>query len=111
MRAERREERDRLDEIRLALAVAAHENIRAGVQARHRLPRQYAEVHESEPFDDHPVSLFGVADTRKPGAGTTPRSSRFGWRRYLKVSSPPFSTRRLARDEHGGSACSRSHWR
>ena len=55
MRAERREERDRLGEIRLALAVAADEHIRTGTE-RDIGDRIVAEVDETQLLHDHGIN-------------------------------------------------------
>ena len=63
MRAERREEGDRLGEIGLALAVAADEHVRTGTE-RDVGHRVVAEVDEAEVLHDHCATLIRRGDTR-----------------------------------------------
>ena len=63
MRAERREEGDRLGEIRLALAVAADEHVRTGAE-RDIGDRIVAEVDETQVLHDHCATLFALLTQR-----------------------------------------------
>src|SRR5262245_54252205 len=95
MRTQRREVRDRLGEIRLALAVAPDEDRGTGAE-RDLGDRIVAEVHEAQMLHDHCATLFRASDVADPARWSRRtvvyRSSRLGWRRYLKDSAPPLST-------------------